>query len=949
MADQRRAAGQPGPDVEDTFPAKIGVPVLPEWVITRPRLTARISKGARGPLTVVTGPPGAGKTVAVASWMASCEATAGEPESSAWMSPAWISMDDGDRDPDVFWGYLQEALRRAGVHLPAGAPCPFRGDGLDHVSIAELASTLIQRERPVVLVLDDFSPAVGSVLVSGLAYLLKLARPWLRLVVVSRRDLPLPLHRYRLTGELTEIRSDDLAFTERETEQLMAQHGVVLRRDSVRALRARTEGWAAGLRLAAMSMNAHPDPDGFVAQLSSGDEAIAGYLVEEVLDAQRPAVRRMLLTTSVLDRVNAEIAAELTPGTDGTEFCEVVGQNAFIRPLGRGWYRYHQMFRDVLRLRFRHENPGQLAGLHRRAADWFSARGMLTEAVQHAAAVPDWRLASALVVDRLAIGDLLGLRPASQLGAALRALPVADGAAELEPALVSAALALAGDDLAAGRSALRRSTELLAETPAGAAAAARTCAAVLRLVHDRLQYDAAVGQTAAELEQLLDQLPPDVVEQRPEVRSLVLLGRAGAQLGAGQWTQATDSFAAALLAATEADSAQLRLDSLAHGALVEALRGRWGRAGEQAGLAAQLSPAQGSPLHRGVVALPVVRAWIAAQRCQLGEARRILDQADLVHLVSARSPMGVLRELVAARIDSAEGHHHRALETLHRACKATSVPSWLVRRLMLAEAEVHIAMGAPIAAWQSAIRAGGSHTGDGAVALARAQLCAGHPEAAVDTLRPALAEAVAIRSDVRVEALLLDAQCCYTTGDPLRGRRSLDRALRLGDRDQLRLPFASFAPWLRSVLRTDPELARQYQRLLEPLRIVSGEPGDASRQGPLLSRQLSDRELEVLRHLAQLRTSEEIANEMYVSINTIKTHLKSIYRKLAVTRRGDAVRRAHQLELLARTSTEVPPGHPQHSQKAQFAGPADGFGPRRRPQLSVDQAGVALDRVHGHE
>lgn len=948
MADQRRVAERPNPEVEDIVPAKVGVPGLPEWVISRPRLATRIGKGVRGPLTVVTGPPGAGKTLAVVSWVASCRVPANRVPAGEPGTPAWISVDDGDRNPEVFWGYLQEALRRAGVALPAAAPCPFRGDGLDHLGIADLASVLIQREQPVVLVLDDFSPVVGSVLVSGLAYLVKLARPWLRLVVVSRRDLPLPLHRYRLTGELTEIRSDDLAFTERESEQLLAQHGVVLRRDSVRALRARTEGWAAGLRLAAMSMDGHPDPDGFVAQFSSGDEAIAGYLVEEVLDAQRPAVRRMLLTTSVLDRVNAEIAAELTPGTDGTEFSEVVGQNAFIRPLGRGWYRYHQMFRDVLRLRFRHENPGQLAALHHRAADWFSARRMLTEAVQHAAAVPDWPLASALVVDRLAIGDLLGLRPASQLGATLRALPVADGAAELEPALVSAALALAGNDLEAGRSALRRGTDLLAETAAGTAVAARTCAAVLRLVHDRIHHDPAVGRTAAEIEELLEQLPPDVVEERPEVRALVLLGRAGADLWAGQWTQATDSFAAAQLAAAEADSPQLRLDSLAHGALVEALRGRWGRAGEQAAQAAQLSPAQTSPLGRAVVALPVVRAWIAAQRYQLGEARRLLDQADPARLVPARSPMAVLCELVAARIDIAEGHHRRALETLHRACTATSVPSWLVRRIMLAEADVHIAMGAPVAAWQAAIRAGGAHTGDGAIALARAQLCAGHPGAAVDTLRPALAEAVAIRSDVRVEALLLDAQSSYTSGDPLRGRRSLDRALRLGDRDQLRLPFAASAPWLRSVLRADQELARQYQRLLEPLRIVAGEPVDTSRQGPLLSRQLSHRELEVLRHLAQLRTSEEIASEMYVSINTIKTHLKSIYRKLAVTRRGDAVRRAHQLELFAR-SAEAAAGHPQHSQQAQFPGPADGFGPRRRPQLAVDQAGVALDRVHGDE
>jgi len=231
------------------------------------------------------------------------------------------------------------------------------------------------------------------------------------------------------------------------------------------------------------------------------------------------------------------------------------------------------------------------------------------------------------------------------------------------------------------------------------------------------------------------------------------------------------------------------------------------------------------------------------------------------------------------------------------------MPSWLVGRVLLAEAEVAAAAGASAIAWQAATRAGGGHPVDGAVALARAQLSAGRPTEALGTLRPALTDAVPVRSDVRVDAWLLDAQAAYATGNSVRGRRSLDRALRIGDREQLRLPFAVRSSWLRSVLRSDQDLARRYLRFLEPLGIGSAQ-SDTSDQGPVLSGQLSDRELEVLQHLAQMRTSEEIATEMYVSINTVKTHLKSIYRKLAVTRRGDAVRRAHQLDLLV--STEVP-------------------------------------------
>ncbi|MGQ0776701.1 MAG: LuxR C-terminal-related transcriptional regulator [Pseudonocardiales bacterium] len=897
--------------------SKIEVPELPGWVVSRPRLTARIGKGVRSLLTVVTGVPGAGKTVAVASWVASLENTATP------ITVAWVSADDGDCDPDLFWGYLLAALRRAGVDLPPAVGAPFGTDGIDHVRIAELASVLTRREHLVVLVLDDFRPAVGSTLVAAMAYLLKLARFRLRLVIISRRDLPLPLHRYRLTGDLAEIDSDDLAFTELEADELMAQHNVVLRRESVRVLLERTEGWAAGLRLAAMSMDGHPAPDELVKHITSGEHAIAGYLIEEVLDAQPPTVRRLLLTTSILDRVNAEIAAELTVGAEGTEFSVLVGQNAFIRPLGHGWYRYHHMFQNVLRLRLQHENPGQTAVLHRRAAAWFSAQGLLTEAVQHATAAHDWQLASTLVVNRLAVGDLLGLRPAPLLTAALGPMPalVAGGVVtDLEPALVAAALALGCADEQGYRSALGQGMQILGERPQDDAKTARLTAALLRLVHARGYHETCAGEATADVEMLLEPIQYELLDQRPDLRSLALVGRAGNEMWAGQWTQAADSFAAAHAAAVEADSTVLRFDCLAHSALVEVLRGRWECAAELAGRAALLASMPTSPISQGGAALRVAQGWIALQRYQLADARRVLDQTDPA-LLESHPWTAAVRELVSAQIAIAQGHDHRAVETLRSRRAARSIPSWLVRRMMLTESQAHTGMGAPIAAWQAAIRAGGTHTADGAVALARAQLSAGHPAAAVGTLRPTLAEAVTVRSDVRVEAWLLDAQSCYATGDPARGRRSLDRALRLGDRERVRLPFAGCQSWLRSVLGSDQDLARQYARLLEPLRIgvvQCDEHGGPPEQAPLLSGKLSDRELEVLQHLAQMRTSEEIATEMFVSINTVKTHLKSIYRKLAVTRRGDAVRRAHQLELLA--------GAPV---SAMFAAPPPGNGHSR--------------------
>ncbi|HEU0088985.1 MAG TPA: hypothetical protein VFQ77_15280 [Pseudonocardiaceae bacterium] len=677
--DQGKTAGRPVPGIaEDVWTTKIGVPGLPDWVIARPRLTARIGEGARGPLTVVTGAPGAGKTVAVASWTASIDGAGSTAGAGTPPPVAWVTVDEGDGDPAVFWRYLLEALRGAGVDPPPAGSSPFRVDGIDHVRIAELALGLTRREQPVVLVLDDFRPAVGSSLVTGMAYLLQLARPWLRLVIISRRDLPLPLHRFRLTGDLTEIRADDLAFSARETDQLMAQHGVVLRRKTVRALRDRTEGWAAGLRLAALSMHGHPDPEEFVAQVVSGDHAIAGYLVEEVLDAQPPTVRLMLLNTSILDRVNAEIAAELTPANEGSEFCAVVAQNSFIRPLGHGWYRYHQMFRDVLHVRLRHENPGQAHALHRRAAAWFSAHGLLTEAVQHAAAAQDWQMACTLVVDRLAIADLLGARPACQLGAALRQMPQAAASAAPEPALVAAALALASGDEDGYRSAVARGSELLADRPPNAAA--ELTVALLRLGHARRHDQSSAGPAAADVEKLLDRVPHELVQREPELRCLALTGRGGIELWTGQWGQAEDSFAAAHTAAVEADSDVLQLDCLAYGALVEAFRGRWARAAELTLQAARLVPALVSPPGPEVPIVAVVQAWIALQRYQLAECRRVLDQADLARLEVSHPLMAAVHGLVSAHLDVAEGYERRALETLHRVRRPRSTPHWLLSR-----------------------------------------------------------------------------------------------------------------------------------------------------------------------------------------------------------------------------------------------------------------------------
>jgi LuxR family maltose regulon positive regulatory protein len=874
---------------------KINVPTQQDWVIRRPRLRERLRRGVKGPLTVVTGPPGAGKTVEVAAWAA------------AGMAPgpvAWVSLDKADLCQELFWPQVVAAMRSAGVEgIPN--PSPAREQSLFR---AGLAAALAGRETPAVLVLDDFQPDPDSSLLNELSYILKNTGPVLRLVLISRRDPPLPLHRYRLARELTELRAEDLAFSERETQALLAQHRVSLSREGVQALRERTEGWAAGLRLAAMSMERHPDPEMFARQFAGDDRAVVSYLMEEVIEAQPPQMRHLLLATSVAERFDAELAGELAGEDAARCFPAMVQQNAFVVSLGQGWYRYHHMFGGALDLILRHENPGVPASLHRRAATWFSRKELLADAVRHATYAGDWRYASWLIVDQLAIGAVAGLRTGRMFTELADAIPEAasSAAAEPEPALVVAAAALArgDDDTCAGS--LRHAEHLLGGLPPDHAPSARLAARVIRLARPAPLHLDALNGALGDLERLLEELPGKPLDAHPELAALVHCGRGKVHLWRGELAEALVALRAALDPAAEAGSDLQRRRCLGALALVAALRGGFRQASEFAVKAAQLPEVSESPVGLRVADAHLAGAWVALEHYRLDVVRLELMKTRLAIRQTPDALTSALCGLVTARAEIAGGSPEQAIEALDEARLCARGLPWLDRRLAVVEAEAYAAAQAPAAAAAAAQRAGGAGSADSLVALARARLCAGDGPAASGTLRPALVESMAAPNDVRVDAWLLDAHLAYRGGDRSRGRRSLDRALRLGERDQLALPFAMAKTWLQTVLRHDAELLRAHRRLLEPLamgtldpaiQVAAGEGigsnGDVSIYG-----RLSVRELDVLRHLSDMLTTEEIATEMYVSVNTVKTHLKSIYRKLAVTRRGEAVRRAHHLELL---------------------------------------------------
>jgi LuxR family transcriptional regulator, maltose regulon positive regulatory protein len=880
--------------------SKITAPEVPAWAVHRPRLTELIAKGTRWcPLTVVTGPAGAGKTMAVALWAA------------AESGPvAWVGLDEFDNRPGAFWSYLAAALRRSGVAVPkalqVAAQDPAGTDGL----LLGLTALMAAQDPPVTLVLDDLHVLTEPRALKGLDFLLRNVGSGLRVVVTSRMDPLLPLHRYRIAGQLTEIRANDLAFSTAEAGLLLAQHGSTLTADWLEDLTQRTEGWAAGLRLAAISLCAHPDPGQFVKELMAEDSALICYLVEEVLNVQPPEVREVLLSTSILDHVSADSAVELTGDERAAGIlASLVRTNAFVQGLGSGWYRYHTLFAEMLRLKLRFEHPERVALLHRRAAGWYQRDGRLADAVRHAARAGDWPLAAGMVVDELAIGELAGRCAGDPLVDEFADMPADRAWTEPAPYLVAAALALGAGQHERCTAALDAADGLLDRLPAEREVAGRLAAAVVRLTAALRRGDLAAAACAADSAQLmLGQAPAGKLARHPEVRRMVLSGRAAVDLWSGRQEEAARLLLTAGLTAGDATAGGAAAQEYERGgwvgmlALVEALRGRLSRAVELAGRAAR-GTGKDQPADQWADATSLIAlALVHLERNELREARSALKQADAALGLRPDRLLSAAAYLIAAGGALAEGRAAVAAEIVARARSGGPVPAWLEQQLSLVESRTWAAAGDAREALAAAERAGSSP--EAAITRAHALAAGGNggdARRALALLTSALAAGSQLPDPARLRALLLDARLSYASDDAARGRRTLESALRLAEREQLRLPLAMERGWLGPVLRRDPELADTHRPLLilalgpEQLSAPGAAPGAAP---VLVVEPLTEREREVLVHVSAMLNTAQVASEMYISVNTVKTHLRNIYRKLAATRRNEAVRRARQLELI---------------------------------------------------
>ncbi|MFJ3670267.1 LuxR C-terminal-related transcriptional regulator [Streptomyces sp. NPDC090106] len=872
---------------------RFALPAKPATFLRRRRLLGHLDQALRTPLTLVNGAAGAGKTLLVADW------------ADGLRQPvAWLAVEAGDRHPGVFWAYVVQALRAAGApaHSPVGLPAdPPRVDGR---LLATLAAELNDREHPAVLVLDDYDHVIAPEIAEQLEFVLHHAGQGLHLVLVTRTEPLLPLHRYRAAGDLTEIRAAELAFTPEEASDLLELHGLSLPVPAAHALVDRTRGWAVGLRLSALAARESADPELYLKEFEAERSTIADFLLAEVLRGQTEETQDLLLRVSVLERFCPDLANALTGRTDAEPLLDGLHRaNAFVEPLGHRWYRLHPLFGEILRAHLRVRLPGLEPELHRRAALWLRRSGFLPETVTHGAAAGDWDVAAGALVDDLAIGRIFTGPHADDLTQLFSSM--APGAGSAETDLVRAARALAGHDVDHALASLRHAEEQLADAPDRAAA--RLSLALLDVLAARLTGCPPRAEKAAEAADALRRdIPRHLLDQHPELPALLLTHLGSVRLWAGRFEDAREALTTVAGAHDGALTAMPREESRAHLALLDYLNGWLGRAerkalaavseAEQDGLPQPPGAAPGSGAGAGADIGRLVLAAVAVDRHELDRAQALLDETAR-STAGTRDPVPMAgRALASARLLLVRGKARAAVEAADATVSGAVASPWAASHEAIVVSAAHLAEGRPEEAAQVLERVSGDQPAC-AVEAAAIQLAAGRPEAALDLL-DSIHTHGGTGPAVTVRAALVRARAAEEAGDSTTAHRLLARALLDARRERLRRPFLDAGPWIGPLLATAPlkELAAGW--------LTPGTPSHGERAGPepapapLVPVELSGRERDVLERLARMMSTEEIAADLYVSVNTVKTHLKSLYRKLAVNRRGDAVRRARDQKLL---------------------------------------------------
>jgi LuxR family transcriptional regulator, maltose regulon positive regulatory protein len=859
--------------------------------VSRPRLFGRLAAPAR--VIVVSAPPGSGKTVLLRSWL-------GQPGLAG--RAAWVPAGRDQRDPQQFWLSVVGALRQTGPGSALVRPLTAAPD-LDGGVIAErLLADLARLADRVWLVVDD-AHELGPDALRQLELLIMRAPERLRFVLAARHDMRLGLHRLRLEGELAEIREPDLRFTVAEARELLAAAGVDL--PEVGVLVERTEGWAAGLRLAALSLAGQPDPGRLAAGFSGTERTVAEYLLAEVLDRQPGPVRRLLLRTSILDRVNGELADLLTGDQGGERVLQdLEAAGAFVVSLdpARSWFRYHQMFAGLLQLELRRAEPGEVTRLHTAVAGWFAARGFAVEAVRHAQAAGDWSLAA-----RLLAHHWPGLYLDGQAGTVhglLAGFPAGARAADAELAAVAAGDELARGSLEAAEQYLGLAERASASVPDGRAGQAQLLLGMVRLLLARQRGDLpAVAEQARRLQAMAE--APEAAQPGlgDELRALALISLGSTEFWAAMSEEAGRHLEQGVALARRIGRPYLEFTGLAYQANNEFFRS-FALAMEHSRQAAELAERHGwaDEPAAGLASLTVAR--VLTWQGRLEEAEPWIQGAERTLRAEADPAVGLIIRVARGVLELARGRDADALAAFQAADQLAgrlAEPNLVVHGNRSFLVHALVCLGETERAEQALATLADQDRGLGQVriGLVMLRLAQDNPHEALAALAPVLDGSVPVPGPVwLVQPFLLEAIARDALGDPPAAGRALERALDLAEPDGVLVWF---------VLHPVPGLLQRQARqrtahaalIAEILSLLAGNRSAPPPAGPPPLEPLSESELRVLRYLPTNLTGPEIAAELYVSLNTVKSHMRSLYAKLGTHTRAEAVARARALGLLA--------------------------------------------------
>jgi LuxR family transcriptional regulator, maltose regulon positive regulatory protein len=888
-------------------------------VVARYELFSRLDKARRA--TVVSAPAGSGKTFLLRSWI---------DRAHMRRLAAWVPVPAGERDPQRFWIAVADALR--GTAPASGLVRPLTAaPDLDGWAIVErLLKDLARLADPVWLVIDDVHELASAEVLRQLELLVLRAPERLRFVLAARHDLPLGLHRLRLEGELTEIRAADLLLTLAEARALFEGAGVTLPDTALALLHARSEGWAAGLRLAALSLAGHPDPERFAAEFSGSERTVAEYLVAEVLNRQSEPVRRLLLRTSVLERVCGEIADLLTGGSGGERVLQDLEEaNAFVVSLdaARSWFRYHHLFADLLQLELRRTAPAEVPRLHLAAAEWFAGHGFPVEAIRHAQAAQDWGLAAQLLADHWPVLYLDG--QAATVHALLTGFPAETRTADAELAAVTAADELAQGSLGAAERYLALAEQELASAPPVRRGPALALLGVVRLLLAWFKGDWPMVVQQAHRLQALSDAPEAAQSGRGELRALALIGLSDTEMWTGRLDQAELHLDQAVRLARRIGRPYLEFMALVYQAEIEL--SRWfPQAAERSRQAIDLAERHGwTDETTAGLAYNTLGSALAWQG-RLEEAAGWMQRAERTIRPEAAPSSAMGNQFARGQVELARGQSADALTAFRaaeRLAGGLASPQPLVRPMKVWLLHTLSRLGDFAAAEQllSGLSERDRDRGEMRIGVAVLRLAQDDLQRAAAELAPVLDGSARVGwQSWLVEAFLLEAIAQDAVGHEASADRALERALDLAEPDGALLWFLLHpAPvLLERHARRAPGRGALITHILSLLRDASLPPMRSARTGPSEPRlrdSLSQAELRVLRYLPTSLSVAEIAGQLYLSVNTVRTHMRHLYDKLDVHRRHEAVERARALGLLA------PAMHPSGSLPGGFD---DRFAPR---------------------